>query len=154
MESSHLVLRTEDCLRHFFWETGFFAKPAVRVHRFLSPFPQNLWPESFLTEPWNAHVKDKLENLLHRLVVSGKLDLKNAQREIATDWIATYKKYVGSEPPKGKKLGNASKSTPEPPSESDLLSGAESVREDTTPIQSGTNDYKSVKRSGSIPSPA
>src|ERR1700674_1383784 len=23
---------------------------------------RNLWPQSFLTSPWNAHVKDKLEN--------------------------------------------------------------------------------------------
>ena len=29
---------------------------------------KNLWPESYLTQPWNARVKDKLENRLHRLV--------------------------------------------------------------------------------------
>jgi hypothetical protein len=26
---------------------------------------RNLWPESFITQPLNAHVKDKLENKLH-----------------------------------------------------------------------------------------
>ena len=28
---------------------------------------RNLWPESFLTQPFNAHVKDNLENKLHDL---------------------------------------------------------------------------------------
>ena len=32
---------------------------------------KNLWPESFLTQPWNAYVKDVLENRLHVLVCSG-----------------------------------------------------------------------------------
>jgi len=36
-----------------------------------------------------------LEDRLHALVVSGKLDLETGQREIATDWIAAYQKYVG-----------------------------------------------------------
>jgi hypothetical protein len=55
---------------------------------------KNLWPESYRTV-WNARVKDRLEVRLHALVVNGKLDLKTAQCEIATDWIAAYKKYVG-----------------------------------------------------------
>jgi len=59
---------------------------------------KNLWPESFITEPWNAHVKDKLENKLHEMICSRQIDIKAAQREIATDWIAAYKKYVGPEP--------------------------------------------------------
>jgi hypothetical protein len=59
---------------------------------------KNLWPESYSGE-WNAHVKDKLENDLHRRVCKGEVDLKDAQREIATDWIAAYKKYL-SEPAK------------------------------------------------------
>jgi hypothetical protein len=44
---------------------------------------------------------DRLEDRLHALVVSSKLDLKTAQREIATDWIAAYKKYIGSSPDSG-----------------------------------------------------
>ena len=35
---------------------------------------RNLWPESYRTEPWNARTKDTLENRLHELVCSGKLD--------------------------------------------------------------------------------
>ena len=55
---------------------------------------KNLWPESYLTEPWNAHTKDQLEYKLLQLVRSGQVDLHTAQQEIATDWIAAYKKYV------------------------------------------------------------
>jgi hypothetical protein len=54
---------------------------------------RNLWPESYLTSPWNAHVKDALENRLHRLVCDGTLDLATAQHDIAIDWIAAYQKY-------------------------------------------------------------
>jgi hypothetical protein len=32
------------------------------------------------------------------MVVSGKLDLETAQHEIAIDWIAAYKKYIGPSP--------------------------------------------------------
>lgn len=55
---------------------------------------KNLWPESY-TGDWNAHIKDKLENRLHTLVCDGSVDLKTAQQEIATDWIAAYQKYIG-----------------------------------------------------------
>ena len=41
------------------------------------------------------------------LVVSGKLDLETAQHEIATDWIAAYKKYIGPSPISGHRLGYA-----------------------------------------------
>ena len=33
---------------------------------------KNLWPQSYKTQPWNAHVKDKLENELHRLICGAK----------------------------------------------------------------------------------
>ncbi|HEY8035750.1 MAG TPA: hypothetical protein VIF37_09195 [Methylobacter sp.] len=56
---------------------------------------RNLWPESFITQPLNAHVKDKLENKLHDLICSGQLPVQQAQQEITHDWIAAYKKYVG-----------------------------------------------------------
>src|SRR5436305_1905025 len=31
---------------------------------------RNLWPQSYRTQPWNAHVKDAIENELHREVCS------------------------------------------------------------------------------------
>ena len=52
---------------------------------------KNLWPESYTIE-WNAHIKDELENRLHKLACQGTLPLQQAQREIATDWMAAYKK--------------------------------------------------------------
>jgi hypothetical protein len=54
---------------------------------------RNLWPESYLSQPWNAHIKDRLENELHRLVCSGRLNLHTAQQDIAADWIKAYKRY-------------------------------------------------------------
>jgi len=59
----------------------------------------NLWPEPFDSERWNAHVKDALEERLHELVCSGNLDLSTAQHDIATDWIAAYKKYFHTDMP-------------------------------------------------------
>jgi hypothetical protein len=58
-----------------------------------------LWPQSYQTQPWNAHVKDRLEHALHRLVCSGQLPLDTAQRDIATDWIAAYQKYFQTDRP-------------------------------------------------------
>jgi hypothetical protein len=55
---------------------------------------KNLWPESYRTEPWNAHVKDKLEDRLHEVVCTGKLSLPEAQKAIAADWIAAYRRFV------------------------------------------------------------
>jgi hypothetical protein len=60
---------------------------------------KNLWPQSYKTQPWNAHVKDALENELHDEVCSGRLDLATAQHDIATDWIAAYKKYFHTNTP-------------------------------------------------------
>ena len=59
----------------------------------------NLWPEPSTSRTWNAHVKDDLEERLHQMVCAGKLDLPTAQREIATDWIAAYKKYFHTDRP-------------------------------------------------------
>lgn len=49
----------------------------------------NLWPE--LADPTPGfHQKDKVENYLHDQVCSGNLTLADAQREIATNWLAVY----------------------------------------------------------------
>jgi hypothetical protein len=56
---------------------------------------KNLWPQSYTTLPWNAHVKDKLENRLHAMVCKGQITLADAQKAIATDWVAAYQKYIG-----------------------------------------------------------
>jgi Putative zinc-finger len=61
---------------------------------------RNLWPEPYSATLWNAHVKDQLEDRLHQLVCGGQLDLATAQHDIATDWIAAYKKYFNSSRPR------------------------------------------------------
>jgi hypothetical protein len=59
----------------------------------------NLWPQPYRTEPWNAHVKDRLENELHRRVCRAELDLGTAQREIAGNWIEAYRRYFRTDRP-------------------------------------------------------
>ncbi len=54
---------------------------------------RNLWPEPYHATVWNATAKDALETRLHGMVCRGQLDLSTAQRELASDWIAAYKKY-------------------------------------------------------------
>ncbi|WP_242529270.1 HNH endonuclease [Methylacidimicrobium sp. B4] len=56
---------------------------------------RNLWPQSRRTQPWNAGKKDFLEDRLHQLVCSGKVDLAEAQKAISTNWIDAYQKYIG-----------------------------------------------------------
>jgi hypothetical protein len=60
---------------------------------------RNLWPEPFADTNWTAHVKDALEDRLHDMVCSGKIDLPTAQQEIANDWIGAYKKYFRTDKP-------------------------------------------------------
>lgn len=64
----------------------------------------NLWPQSYLSVPYNAHTKDKLENYLARRVreefrTNGPSAAENLltgfQREIATNWVACYTNHLG-----------------------------------------------------------
>lgn len=54
---------------------------------------------TYSSPTWNAYVKDALEEHLHEMVCSGKLDFPTAQHDIATDWIAAYKKYIHTDRP-------------------------------------------------------
>ncbi len=60
---------------------------------------RNLWPESYRTQPWNARVKDQLEDRLHDDVCSGQMDLAAAQHAIAGNWIDTYKREFHTQTP-------------------------------------------------------
>ena len=60
---------------------------------------RNLWPEPYQDTVWNAHVKDQLEDRLHRMVCHGDVDLTTAQHDISADWIAAYRKYFHTETP-------------------------------------------------------
>jgi hypothetical protein len=60
---------------------------------------RNLWPEPYSDTPWNAHIKDQLEDYLREQVCDGRLDLTTAQKDMATNWISAYKKYFHTETP-------------------------------------------------------
>jgi hypothetical protein len=60
--------------------------------------PRNLWPQPYSAE-WNARLKDALEDHLHQLVCTGQLSLSTAQRDVAADWIAAYRKYFHTDRP-------------------------------------------------------
>jgi uncharacterized protein YceK len=49
----------------------------------------NLWPEAASPKP-GFHEKDKVENYLNSQVCSGAISLKEAQVEIATNWLDVY----------------------------------------------------------------
>ena len=53
----------------------------------------NLWPQPFVGT-LNAHMKDLVENKLHTMVCNGQMPLAQAQKEISTDWVGAYKRYV------------------------------------------------------------
>jgi hypothetical protein len=57
---------------------------------------KNLWPEAYGTTPWNAHLKDKLENRLHKEICGGHITLKQARDMITHDWRVAYKQYYGN----------------------------------------------------------
>ena len=59
---------------------------------------RNLYPESYKTQPLNAHVKDTLENKLHALACAGTITMQEAQTAIASNWTTAYVKYVGPLP--------------------------------------------------------
>jgi len=53
----------------------------------------NLWPEAADPVP-GFHQKDQVENYLHRQVCDGKLSLRQAQEEIAINWLQVYATLV------------------------------------------------------------
>ena len=56
---------------------------------------ENLWPQSYVSQPANARRKDGLEVRLHRRVcILRVMSLEQAQREIATDLQAAHRRWV------------------------------------------------------------
>lgn len=53
----------------------------------------NLWPQSYGSIPWNAVLKDKLENRLHAEMCAGKITLKQAREMLVNDWRIAYRQY-------------------------------------------------------------
>lgn len=56
---------------------------------------KNLWPQPY-SGNWNAHQKDALENKLHQMVCEGLINIEEAQKEISTNWVAAYEKYISN----------------------------------------------------------
>jgi hypothetical protein len=56
---------------------------------------RNLWPEPDYTSfsGFSRNPKDELERVLNRMVCSGLIALGAAQRTIARDWVAAYRRY-------------------------------------------------------------
>lgn len=57
----------------------------------------NLFPEPGSGAD-NYHNKDVLENAAHKAVCAGQMSLADAQQQIASNWIALYKKLLGRNP--------------------------------------------------------
>ena len=57
--------------------------------------PKNLWPQAYGTTPWNARLKDTLENRLHKEVCVGHISLKAARGMLVNDWRKAYVRYYG-----------------------------------------------------------
>jgi hypothetical protein len=57
----------------------------------------NLYPEPGSGDA-SYHVKDTLENKLHDLVCAGTIQLRAAQRQIATNWRTLYESVFGTAP--------------------------------------------------------
>jgi len=53
----------------------------------------NLWPQPY-SGKCGAKIKDILESKLHNMICSGKILLKDAQKEISTDWVASYNRHI------------------------------------------------------------
>jgi hypothetical protein len=62
--------------------------------------PRNLWPEPDFAHigpgSYDRNPKDRLEYRLYRLVCAHRLALITAQRLIAGDWLAAYRRFIGS----------------------------------------------------------
>jgi hypothetical protein len=57
--------------------------------------PPNLWAQRY-KGAWNARLKDRLENRLHKEACSENITLAQAQHDICkTDWRIAYRKYFG-----------------------------------------------------------
>lgn len=54
---------------------------------------RNLWPLPYDQGVWTSRVKDALEDHLRERVCAGAMELSAAQWEIASNWIAAYKKH-------------------------------------------------------------
>jgi hypothetical protein len=103
--SSRLV--TDDVRRRVLVDYGMEGTPAdtYELDALVTPelggttAPENLWPQRYGSPVWNAHVKDALELLFAEKVCADDMALAQAQRELATDWVAAYKRHFRTDVP-------------------------------------------------------
>ena len=115
-----------------------------------APDPRNLWPQRYDSPIWNARVKDQLERLLPELVCSGRIDLAAAQRDLAEDWIAAYKRHFGTDIPLPDPRGEVGDDdAPSPRSPLRLLGQG---KRDQTRVgaAAGRHEYELTARTGTI----
>ena len=105
---------------------------------------KNLWPESCLTAPWNAKVKNRLERRLLSLVRKGTLDLHTAQHDIASNWIEAYQKYVD---PSARETGPVAAPAPAPVAEKPDV---EQAAEDRSMVPDEALDTETSAESASV----
>ncbi|GAA4012340.1 hypothetical protein GCM10022631_25190 [Deinococcus rubellus] len=106
---------------------------------------RNLFPESYKTQPLNAHVKDTLENKLHALACGGQISMQDAQQAIASNWTAAYVKYVGPLPGGAQVLGSTASTvkvpvlpTPSPVPIQNTAQGSGSATDSALPNTDGS----------------
>lgn len=70
---------------------GYVIDHLIAVELGGSNDPRNLLPQTIA----EGHMKDRLENKLHKMVCAPKpsLTLTEAQRELAEDWVTSYRYY-------------------------------------------------------------
>lgn len=56
----------------------------------------NLWVQSY-RGPWNAHMKDRLETKVHKLICTGAMTLAKARASFRSDWTKLYREVYGEE---------------------------------------------------------
>jgi hypothetical protein len=55
----------------------------------------NLWIEPYAGIRWNAHVKDVLENRLHKRICDGTITVEAGCTQIAKNWKVLWMRFVG-----------------------------------------------------------
>lgn len=57
---------------------------------------RNLWVQRY-TGPWNAHMKDRLESKVHKLICTGAMPIAKARAAMASDWTRLYRDVYSEE---------------------------------------------------------
>jgi hypothetical protein len=63
-----------------------------QMNRHCQPWNPSVIPVSWTADA-TAHMKDAVENYLNREVCRGTVSLADAQRQLATDWLAVYRSH-------------------------------------------------------------